>query len=135
MHPINLRSRRGADGPLGFLIALPAWWATMGLLFVVGFWLWALAANALGMTRGGEAHAVGHDADVARQTLLSRALGGYAKPFASMQTERVGRAWVGSTNARIDVSAFPAPGEISVRTRFVVRDERFYPRPPDGGWE
>ena len=28
--PVRLRSRRGADGPLGFLVALPAWWATMG---------------------------------------------------------------------------------------------------------
>ena len=59
MMKINLRSRRGEDGPLGFLIALPVWWATMGVVFVLGFWLWSLAANTMSMTRSGQAIAVG----------------------------------------------------------------------------
>ncbi len=128
MREINLRSRRGADGPIGFLIALPAWWATMGLLFVVGFWLWAMAANALGMTRAGEAVAVGLNGERARTTLLVRALGGFTQPFARTQTQRAGRAVIGSMNAQVDVHAFPAPDAITVSARFVARDERFYPR-------
>ncbi len=132
---INLRSRRGADGPLGFLIALPVWWATMGVVLVLGFWLWSLAANALSMTRSGQAIAVGKNGESPRKTFLAAALGGYATHYASANYAQQGRAVVGSINASIDVNAFPSPDRITVRARFVSRAEQFYPRPPNSGWE
>jgi hypothetical protein len=132
---INLRSRRGADGPLGFLIALPVWWATIGVVLVLGFWLWSLAANTLSMTRSGQAVAVGKNGERPRKTLLAAALGGYAAHYASANYGQQGRAAIGGMNANVDVKAFPSPDRITVKARFVTRLEQFYPRPPDGGWE
>lgn len=132
---INLRSRRGEDGPLGFLIALPVWWAMMGVVFVLGFWLWSLAANTLGMTRSGQAIAVGKNGEAPRKSLVAAALGGYATHYAHATYAQQGRVAIGSVNADVDVKAFPSPDRITVKARFVTRAEQFYPRPPNGGWE
>ncbi|NJM40713.1 MAG: hypothetical protein HC853_08045 [Anaerolineae bacterium] len=135
MRKINFRSRRGEDGPLGFLIALPVWWATMGVVLVLGFWLWSLAANALGMARGGQAIAVGKNGEAPRRALLANALGGYAAHYTNASYIQQGRAIIGSVNADVAVSAFPSPDRITVKARFVARHEQFYPRPPNGVWE
>lgn len=133
--PVNLRSRRGVDGPLGFLVALPVWWATMGVVLVTGFWLWSLAANTLALTRGGQAVAVGKPGEVVRKSLLSTALGGYAAHYQDADYAQQGRAVVGSVNSNVAVTAFPSPDRIHVAARFVTRLEQFYARPPEGGWE
>lgn len=133
--PVNLRSRRGADGPLGFLIALPVWWATMGVVLVTGFWLWSLTANTLALTRSGQAIAVGKPGEGVRRELLNTALGGYAAHYQDADYAQQGRAVVGSVDSDVNVTAFPSPDHIYVAARFVTRTEQFYARPPDGGWE
>ena len=135
MTKINLRSRRGADGSLGFFVALPAWWAMAGALLVMGFWLWSLAANMLGLTRGQQALLAGGDSEATRRDFIAVALGGYANEFQSVQSTDMGRANLTSLDTTIDVHAFPSPNTITVQARSLARVERFYPRPPDGGWE
>ena len=135
MTNINLRSRRGADGPLGFLVALPVWWATIGALLVLGYWFWSLAANVMGSTRGMQALLAGRDPEVARREVLSVALGGYASDFADVAATERGRAVTRDVNTTVDVHAFPSPDQVTVQVRTLTRIERFYPRPPEAGWE
>ncbi len=135
LHPIRLRSRRGADEPLGFLLALPIWWTTLGIVLVLGYWFWSLASNMIGLTRSGQAVAVGRDGELARKTYIATALGGYASDYDSASYDRLGRAIVGSVDVTMDVHAFPSPDAITVQARSVSRVERFYARPPDSGWE
>jgi len=132
---IQLRSRRGLSEPLGFLISLPAWWATIGVLLVLAFWFWSLAANMIGLTRSGQALAVGQNGEAARKSFVATALGGYAQDYADAAYETRGRAVVGSVDAEVDVHAFPSPDTITVKARMVSRLEQFYARPPDAGWE
>ena len=133
--PVHLRSRRGMSEPIGFLMSLPAWWATIGILLVLTFWFWSLAANMMGLTRSGQALAVGRNGEMARKTFVATALGGYAQNYADATYETKGRAVVGSVDADVDVHAFPAPDHITVKARMVARIEQFYARPPDSGWE
>ena len=135
MTRINLRSRRGADGPLGFVVALPVWWVTIGALLVLGYWFWSLAANVMGSTLGMQALLAGRDPEAARRAMLSAALGGYASDFADVAITERGRAVISDMNATVDVHAFPSPDQVTVQVRTLARVERFYPRPPDGGWE
>ena len=133
--PVRLRSRHGADGPLGFLVALPAWWATMGVLLVLGYWFWSLAANAIGLARSGQAVAVGHNGEMARRSYVATALGGFAQPYGQAEYTQLGRAVVSGVNMTVEVSAFPAPDALRLQARNVSRVERFYPRAPSLGWE
>ena len=135
MIKINIRSRRGADGPLGFFVALPAWWAMVGALLVTGFWLWSLAANMLGLTRGQQAALAGGDSEATRRDFIVVALGGYASEFQSTESSDLGRASITGVDTTIDVHAFPSPNTITLQARTLSRAERFYPRPPDEGWE
>lgn len=135
MTKINIRSRRGADGPLGFFVTLPAWWAMVGALLVMGFWLWSLAANMLGLTRGQQAALAGGDGEATRRDFIAVALGGYASEFQFTQSSDLGRATITGVDTIIDAHAFPSPNTITVQARTLSRTERFYPRPPDEGWE
>lgn len=135
MQKIQIRSRRGADGPLGFFVALPAWWAMVGALLIVGFWLWSLAANMLGLTRGQQAALGGGDSETVRRDFVAVALGGYASDFRSTEHTDLSRAEQTSINVTLDVHAFPSPNTLTVQARTLSRVERFYPRPPEGGWE
>ncbi len=132
---IRIRCRRGADGPLGFLVALPAWWAAMGVLLVLSYWFWSLAANAIGLARSGQALAVGRDGEPARRGYVAAALGGLARPYAQAEYELLDRAVMGSLDVTVDVSAFPSPDALVLQARNVARVERFYPRAPSQGWE
>jgi hypothetical protein len=135
MHSINLRSRRGADGPLGFIIALPIWWTTIGIVLVLGYWFWSLSANMIGLTRSAQAISVGLDGETPRRAYVATALGGFAEDYASASYTDLGRATAGAVNVTVDVHAFPSPDAVAVQAQSIARRERFYPRPPNGGWE
>lgn len=135
MTHINLRSRRGTSEPLGFLIALPVWWAAIGIVLVLGLWFWSLAANMIGLTRSGQALAAGHAGEAQRRAYIAAALGGFASDYGQANYTHSNRAVVGSVDATVDIHAFPAPAAITVQARTVSRIEQFYPRPPNGGWE
>ncbi|NJM41835.1 MAG: hypothetical protein HC853_14290 [Anaerolineae bacterium] len=134
-YPIRLRSRRGAGEAAGFLIALPVWWATIGILFVLSFWFWSMAANMMGLTRSGQALAVGKDGEAARKGFVGVALGGYAKDYGTATYVTNERSVTGSVDVTTDVHAFPSPDSITVKARVVTRIEKFYARPPNTGWE
>jgi hypothetical protein len=135
LNRINLRSRRGADGPLGFFIALPIWWTTLGIVLVLGYWFWSLASNMIGLTRSTQAISVGLDGESQRRAYVATALGGFASDYASASYADLGRATAGSVNVTVDVHAFPSPDVVVVQAQSIARRERFYPRPPNGGWE
>ena len=116
-------------------MALPVWWATMGILLVLGYWFWSLATNAIGLARAGQAMAIGVEGESARHAFVATALGGFAQPYAHAGYEVSDRVVVGSMDMSIDVRAFPSPDELAVRARNVARVERFYPRAPDQDWE
>lgn len=134
-NPVHLRSRRGADGPLGFIVALPAWWITIGIVLVLGAWFWSTAANMIGLTRSAQATAVGLDGEAERRGYVGVALRGFAADYASADRADLGRAVLGGVDVTIDVRTFPSPDVVVVQARSIARRERFYPRPPDSGWE
>lgn len=135
MHQINLRSRRGADGPLGFFLALPLWWITLGIVLVLGYWFWSLGANMIGLTRSAQANAFGLDGESQRRAYIATALGGFAEEYAGADYADLGRATAGAIHVTVDVHAFPSPDAVTVNAQSIARRERFYPRPPASGWE
>lgn len=135
MHPINLKSRRGADGPLGFIMALPVWWVTIGIVLVLGYWFWSLSANTIGLARSMEAISMGRDGESQRRAYVSTALRGFADDYATADYTDLGRATQGAVNVTVDVHVFPSPESVTVQAQGIARQERFYPRPPNGGWE
>ena len=135
MFQINLRSRRGTDGPLGFILAFPIWWTAIGIVLVVGLWWWSMAANVIGLNRSGQAQALAADGEAQRRAYLATALGGFADDYASANQQRLGRALMTSVDTTVAVQPFPAPNAFTVQARSLNRDEQFYARPPEEGWE
>jgi hypothetical protein len=136
MQQIDLRSRRGVSSPAAFIVTFPIWYITIGILLVLGLWMWSLAVNFIGISQGGQALAVGRDAESVRRGVIAAGLGGFGADYAHAAYSQEGRAAVASVDRTVPVTAFPAPGSFTVQARTVARIERFYPRPPDaGGWE
>jgi hypothetical protein len=134
---LDLRSRRGISGPAGFIIAFPVWYIVVGILLALGFWMWSLSINLIGLSQGGQALAVGKDAETIRRGVLAAGLGGFASEYRDTAGYRfLPRAAIGEVNRTTPVTAFPAPGSFTVQARVLSRIERFYPRAPEaGGWE
>lgn len=135
MYHINLKSRRGTDGPMGFILAFPIWWTAIGIVLVVGLWWWSMAANVIGLNRSGQAQALAADGEIQRRAYLTAALGGFAADYADADQQRRGRALITSIDANVAIKPFPAPHSFIVQARIIGRDERFYPRPAEVGWE
>ena len=89
----------------------------------------------MGLTRSGQALAVGQNGEAARKSFIATALGGYAHDYADAIYETRERAVVGSVDADVEIHAFPSPNHVTVKVRTVSRIEQFYARPPDAGWE
>lgn len=133
---IDLKSRRGVSSPAAFILALPIWYIVIGVLLILGFWMWSLAINTIGITQGGQALAVGRNPEMVRHGVLAAGLGGFGSDYADATYSRAGRAATASIDTTVPVHAFPAPRAITVQAGTVARIEQFYPRPPAaGGWE
>ena len=137
MRHINLRSRRGVSGPAGFIVAFPVWYLIVGILFVLGLWLWSLSVNLISLNQGGQALGVGRDAESIRRGVLAAGLGGFASEYGNAASYRfMPRAVLGQVDHTTAVTTFPAPRSFTVQVRTLSRIERFYPRAPEaGGWE
>ena len=127
----------GADGPLGFLVVFPIWFAMIGLIFVLGYWYWALALNAAGVSGGARLAGIGGDAGALHSRIVRAGLGGYARDYAGQAGfEQSGRAVFGSLDTSVRISPFPVPRQVIVRAASVGRVEDFYARPPEAhSWE
>jgi hypothetical protein len=134
---MNLRSRRGVTEPTGFIIALPVWYIAICLLLVLGYWMWSLAVNVVGLSQAGQALGVGRDAEAIRRGVLAAGLGGFAADYRDAASYHyLPRTVIGEVDHTTEVRALPAPRSLTVRARTVARLERFYARPPEaGGWE
>ena len=133
---INLQSRRGVSSPAAFILAFPIWYITIGILLVLGLWMWSLAINFIGISEGGQALAVGRNAEAVRRGVIAAGLGGFGSDYANATYSRSGRAATAGIDRTVPVTAFPAPHAFTVQARTIARIEQFYSRPPDvGGWE
>lgn len=132
---LHIRSRRGVDGPLGFLVALPVWWLLTGLVLVLGMWFWAAAINIGAVSQGTLAYGVGDDGRTVATHFQSVGLGRLAGDYeASTQFDTGGRVVMGSVDKRTNTVFKSAPFFV-VQSRTVARQEGFQPRAPSGGWE
>jgi hypothetical protein len=132
---LHIRSRRGVDGPLGFLVALPVWWLLTGLVIVLGMWFWAAAINIGAVSQGTLAYGVGSDGRAVASSFQAVGLGGWSGDYqAATQFETGGRVVLGIVNKRTDTVFKSAPFFV-VQSRTVARREAFQPRAPAGGWE
>ena len=134
---VNLNSHAGVDGPLGFMATFPLWFMLFGLVFVLGYWFWALALNAAGIQKGTFYQGAGLNGKAIHAELVTAGLGGYASDYLvevpiSKQGER---AFVGQIDKTIAVTFFTVPKEVTVRARSISREERFYAWKPASGWE
>ena len=120
---------------MGFILAFPIWWTAIGIVLAVGLWWWSMAANMIGLNRSGQAQALAADGEAQRRAYIAAALGGFASDYADVDQQRVGRALITSIDASVSAKPFPAPNNFTVQTRTIDRDEQFYPRPADEGWE
>ncbi|MCL5998679.1 MAG: hypothetical protein M1546_21865 [Chloroflexi bacterium] len=133
---IDLRSRRGVSNPAAFILVFPVWYIVIGILLVLGFWMWSLAINFIGISQGGQALAVGRDPEMARRGVIAAGLGGFGTDYADASYSRAGREATASIDKTIPVQAFPAPRAITIQAGTIIRIEKFYSRPPEaGGWE
>lgn len=137
----DLSSREGVSEALAFIYAFPIWWFTIGIVLVVGLWVWSTAVNFIGLAQASQAFGVGADAVRIREETLAAGLGGFATTHRSLGLGDApgGRAKEASVDVTTDVQAFPAPGSFTVQQRTLSRIEQFYARPPSaalpGGWE
>jgi hypothetical protein len=132
---LHIRSRRGVDGPLGFLVALPVWWLLSGLILVLGMWFWASAINIGAVSQGTLAFGVGDDGRTVASSFQAVGLGGWAGDYqAATQFAIGGRVVIGSVDKRTDTIFKSAPFFV-VQSRSLARQEAFQPRAPVGGWE
>lgn len=132
---LHIRSRRGVDGPLGFLVALPVWWLLTGLVLVLGMWFWSAAVNVGAVSQGTLAYGVGNDGRALASRFQVVGLGGWAGDYQTVtHFETGGRVVMGSVNKRTDTVFKSAPFFV-VQSRTVARQEAFQPRAPTGGWE
>lgn len=137
MKPLSLhnRSRRGVDGPLGFLVALPVWWLLTGLILVLGMWFWTAAINIGAVSQGTLAYGVGDYGRAVASRFWAVGLGGWAGDYqAATQFETGSRVVIGNMEKRTDTVFKSAPYFV-VQSRTVARQEAFQPRAPAGGWE
>ena len=134
---VPLNSDVGTDGPLGFLYAFPIWFGMIGLIFVLGYWWWAMAMNYAGVTNGARAAGLGRDGAAIHSRIVRAGLGGYSKDYVGYATfNGLGRAVVGELDRTVKISPFPAPRQVTVRVASVARNEAFYARPPaPNTWE
>jgi hypothetical protein len=132
---LHIRSRRGVDGPLGFLVALPVWWLLTGLVLVLGMWFWAAAINIGAVSQGTLAYGVGNDGRVVASSFQAVGLGGWAGDYqAATQFGTDDRVVIGSVDKHT-YSIFKSAPFFVVQSRTVARQEVFQPRSPTGGWE
>jgi hypothetical protein len=132
---LHIRSRRGVDGPLGLLVALPVWWLLTGLVLVLGMWFWAAAINIGAVSQGALAYGVGNDGRAVASSFQAAGLGGWAGDYqAATQFDTGGRVVMGSVNKRTHTVFKSAPFFV-VQSRTVARQETFQPRAPSGGWD
>ena len=136
-HGVALESDTGTDGPLGFLFAFPIWFAAIGLIFVLGYWYWALALNAAGVAGGARLAGLGGDPTALHSRIVRAGLGGNARDYAGQaHFAQSGRAVFGALDRQVRISPFPVPRQVTVRAGSVGRIEDFYARPPESSaWE
>lgn len=133
---IDLKSRRGVSSPAAFILVFPIWYIVIGVLLVLGFWMWSLAINFVGISQGGQAMAVGKDPEVSRRGVIAAGLGGFGSDYGDASYSRADREATAGIDKTILVQAFPAPHAITIQVGTIIRIEKFYPRPPEsGGWE
>jgi hypothetical protein len=134
---VNPDSHAGVDGALGFMATFPLWFMMFGLMFVLGYWFWALALNAAGIQKGAFYQGIGANGKAIHAELVTAGLGGYASAYLvevpiSKQGER---AFVGQMDKTIAVTFFTVPKAVTVKARSISREERFYEWKPASGWE
>lgn len=133
---LNLRSRRGVSEPLSFIVCFPVWWLSIGIVLVLGMWMWSMAINVVALNQSGQAVAVGRDGEAARRSALAAGLGGFVSDYANADYDAVNsRAASVAVDRTVPVRVFSVPSDYTVRQRVLVRQERFYARPSEGGWE
>jgi hypothetical protein len=133
---IDLRSRRGNSEPLAFVVCFPIWWFGVGIVLVLGMWLWSMAINVVSLNLAGQAQSVGIDGESRRRSALAAGLGGFASDYAAGNQRDVnGRGIAIEIDRRVAVRGFVSPDAYMVRQRVVVRREQFHARGPEDGWE
>ena len=133
----NLASNAGMAETTGFIVAIPFWWLAYGLILALSYWGWSLALNSIGIQRGTFAQGIGRDGVAHHRSIVQAGLGNYASDYmgAASFTKQGERAFIGTISVTVDITAFPAPDAVSVQATSLSREERFYARPPSGGWE
>lgn len=125
-------------GPLGFLVALPAWLAMVSIALVVGMWFWASAISIGAMSSAAQAYGVGRDGRAVQQDFLQAGLMGLARPYRDDSTfvlfngAVIGRL---SHTEQVRITNPAIPPSFTVKVATLARAEYFRPRPPAGGWE
>jgi hypothetical protein len=133
---VDLRSRRGTSEPLAFVLCFPIWWFSVGIVLVLGMWLWSMAINVIALNQAGQANAVGLGGEPLRRAALAAGLGGFARDYGAVTYgELGGRGALVEVNTTLPVRGFRVPPAYTVRQRVIVRREAFYARAPQEGWE
>lgn len=133
----NLHSHAGVDGAMGFIITFPFWWLVFGIVFVLCYWLGALALNTGGVQKGTFYQGAGLDGAAMHREIIDAGLGGYAEDYddAESITKLNERAFIGRIDRTVQMKVFPAIRQVHVRAASISREERFYPWTEGEGWE
>lgn len=138
MLAVDLRSRRGMAGPLGFLVSLPAWLAMVSLALVIGLWFWASAISIGAMSSATAAYGVGRNGRAVQEDFLRAGLMGLARPYRDAASFTLSNGAVIGRLAHTEQVRITNPGippAFTVKVTTLARAEYFRPRPPSGGWE
>jgi hypothetical protein len=124
----KLRSRAGIDGAIGFIFAIPFWWALYGVMFVFAYWMWSMAFASVGTQVGTHAEGI-HEGSgqYTHKTITANGIRGFAEPYmGALRLERGDRTVRGRLDVAVTNTAFPSPRTVEVHASAVARDERFY---------